>query len=319
MKAILKKIKDGFDLKKQADELGLKVWQTPSFLFLLMAIVIVTAMTGVYFISQLYDDPSVLVVSESLVVIILLTIGNSIISDVETIARTNKMRSEFVSIASHQLKTPLSEISWEVELLVSKNSEGLKEKQMELISNIAKSNNRMKKLVNDLLDVSRIEQGRLILVRDRFDIVKVAKEIVDESRILASAKGAEIKVKAENKIAEIIGDKRRIGVVIENLVSNAIKYIGAHGKIEVGLSGSESGVIVWVKDNGIGIPSKQQSQVFQKFFRAENTARYQTDGTGLGLYIAKNVVEQAGGRIWFVSDEGRGTSFFFSLPPTESV
>jgi signal transduction histidine kinase len=319
MGKVFKKIKDGFDLKKQADELGLRVWQTPSFLFLLMGIVIVAAMTGVFFISQLYDDPAILVISESLVVMVLLTIGNSIIGDIEMMAKTNKMRSEFVSIASHQLKTPLSEISWEVELLLSKNNKGLNEKQLALISNIFRANNRMKKLVNDLLDVSRIEQGKLILVKEKFDIVKVARDVAEESKILASIKGAEIKVKAGNKIAEIIGDKRRIGVVIENLVSNAVKYIGAHGKIEVGLANRENGIIIWVKDNGIGIPKNQQGKVFQKFFRAENTARYQTDGTGLGLYIAKNVVEQAGGKIWFVSEEGSGANFFFTLPTAENV
>jgi len=319
MEEILRKIRDGFDLRKQADELGLKVWQTPSFLFLLMGIIIVAAMAGVYFISQRYNDPTVLIVSESLVVIILLTIGNSIIGDLEMMAKTNKMRSEFVSIASHQLKTPLSEISWEVELLISKNSQGLSEKQLALIGNIVKSNNHMKKLVNDLLDVSRIEQGRLTLVKEKFDILETIREVVEESRILVSVKGAEIKIKAENKIYEILGDKRRMGVVIDNLVSNAIKYIGSHGKIEVGLSDGKGELLVWVKDNGIGIPDNQKSKVFQKFFRAENTARYQTEGTGLGLYIAKNIVDQTGGKMWFVSKEEKGTTFFFSIPVIKKV
>lgn len=314
MIAILEKIRDGFDLKKQADELGLKIWQTPSFLFLLMGVVIVSAMTGVYFISQFYDDPAILVISESLVVVVLLTIGNSIIGDVERMAKTNKMRSEFVSIASHQLKTPLSEISWEVELLVSKNIQGLNQKQRVIIDNILRANNRMKKLVNDLLDVSRIEQGKLILVKEKFDVLEVIQEAVANSKIFALASGAKIKIKAENKVTEIIGDKRRIGVVVENLVSNAVKYIGAHGKIEIGLTDNENEVLVWIKDNGIGIPANQHKKVFQKFFRAENTSRYQTDGTGLGLYIAKNVVEQAGGKMWFISEEGKGTEFFFSLP-----
>ena len=119
MGSLKQKIINEFNLKKQADDLGIKVWQTPSFLFIVMGVIIVAAMTGVYVISKHYDSIEVLVLSESIVVALLFTIGNFIIKSVEEVAKSNKMKSEFVSIASHQLKTPISEMKWEIELLLS--------------------------------------------------------------------------------------------------------------------------------------------------------------------------------------------------------
>src|SRR4030066_1361443 len=123
------KIVNDLNFKKQAKELGISVWKTPSFLFLLMGIIIIVSMTAVYYISNFYESPEVLVIAESIVVITIFSIGNSVISEVERIARLNKMKSEFVSVASHQLRTPLSAIRWETELLLSKFGKGLSEKQ----------------------------------------------------------------------------------------------------------------------------------------------------------------------------------------------
>lgn len=313
MKKLTQEFLDGFNLQKQARELDLKVWQTPSFMFMLMGLIIILTMTIVYFVSRRYNDPQVLIIAETLVVIVLLTIGNSVIQNIEQMAKINKMKSEFISIASHQLKTPLSQISWEVELLVSKNSAGLNAKQVSLINNIEKANNELKRLVNDLLDVSRIDQGRLVLVKENFSIVETIQEIVDEYKFLAKAKGTAVSVKLDNFATEIFGDRRRIGVAIGNLVSNSIKYIGKNGKIEIGTIKEDGSLLAWVKDNGVGIPESQHHKIFQKFFRSDNVAKYETDGTGLGLYISKNIIEQSGGKIWFESKEGEGTTFYFTL------
>lgn len=318
MKKFTQQFLDGFDLKKQARELDVKMWQTPSFMFLLMGIIIILTMTIVYFVSRRYDDPQVLIIAETLVVIVLLTIGNSIIQNIEQMARINKMKSEFISVASHQLKTPLSQISWEVELLISKNKAGLNSKHLALVNNINKSNNELKRLVNDLLDVSRIDQGRLVLIKEKFDISKLIKEIVDEYRFLAKAKGAAVDVKIDNFATEIFGDRRRIRVAISNLISNSIKYIGKNGKIEIGTIKEGENLLAWVKDNGVGIPESQHHKIFQKFFRSDNVAKYETDGTGLGLYISKNIIELSGGKIWFESKEGEGTTFYFTLAPVKN-
>ena len=305
---------DGLNIKKEAEELGVPIWQSPSFLFAMMGLFIIMAITVVFFISRFYDSPEILVASESAIVAVVLSVGNIIIKSVEQMARANKMKSEFVTIASHQLKTPLSEINWELELLLSKNNVGLTEKQLEIIHTIEKSHQTMMRLVNDLLDVARIDQGRFVLSKEKINLSSLVDEVIEGHRILAKASNVEINVEKTDALPEIIGDKRRIGIVIDNLVSNAIKYIQKKGFVEIRVDSDGNNISVYVKDNGIGIPDKEQDKIFQKFFRSNNAAKYQTGGTGLGLYISKNIIEQSGGELNFKSIEGIGTDFWFSLP-----
>ncbi len=314
MRKIFKNFVNDLDIRKQAEELGVPFWQAPSFLFILMGLIIIIVMTAVYFLSRAYDYPEILILSEAGIVAILFTIGNFIIQSVEQLAKINKMKSEFVSIASHQLKTPLAEISWEIELFLSKNLEGLNEKQRDLISRIEKSNIKMTRLVNDLLDATRIEQGKLLLVKEKVNVLKLVDQVVQNNKIIAQANNVQIKVKKPENLPEVLIDKRRVGVVLDNLISNAIKYIRKKGLVRISFNQIGKDIIFSVEDNGVGIPSEQQSNIFEKFFRGSNVTRYQISGTGLGLYIAKNIVEQSGGRIWFKSAPEAGSTFYFSLP-----
>ncbi len=308
------KIVNDLNFKKQAKELGISVWKTPSFLFLLMGIITVVAMTSVYYVSSFSDSPEALVIAESIVVVTIFSIGNSIISEVDRIARLNKMKSEFVSVASHQLRTPLSAIRWETELLMTKLGKGLDEKQKNGIEAINLLAIRMTRLVSDLLDVARIDQGRLILKKSCFDLEKVVQETVHSLILLAKGKNINIVFKNNSTPVIVVGDVEKLRLAIENLISNAIKYTDGRGKVEVSVRKKNGFVIFSSKDNGVGIPEEQQSQVFNKFFRSDNAVKYQTEGTGLGLYIAKNIIEQSGGKIWFRSREGVGSIFSFSLP-----
>lgn len=310
----LRSIVNRFNIKKEAEDLGTTVWRTPSFLFIIMGVFIVMVMIIVYFISRFYNSPEVLIISESAVVVVILSIGNIIIQSIEQISKANKMKSEFVTIASHQLKTPLSQMNWELEILLGKHKDGLNDKQLELINTIGQSHKTMTRLVNDLLDVARIEQGRLVLNMEKIDFSKILDEVIDDNKILASARNVEINVVKPEKIPEIFGDRKRIRVVLDNLVSNATKYIEKKGFVEIKVETNEKNINVYIKDNGVGIPDNQQDKVFQKFFRSNNAVRYQTEGTGLGLYISKNIVEQLGGKMWFKSIEGVGSDFCFSLP-----
>ena len=308
------RVSDEFNLVKQADELGVRVWQTPSFLFIIMGLVIIAAMTGVYFISENYDSPNVLAIGECSVVALLFTIGNFIIRTVEEIAKANKMKTEFVSIASHQLKTPIAEINWEIELLLSKFSSGLSASQSEIVGEISHSSEKMGRLVNDLLDVARIDQGQLALNKEAIDICTLVHEAAETHKKTAKLASVELRDSCPVSPVEVIVDKRRILVAFDNLVSNAIKYIDGRGVVEIFLEEKDGLVQVCVRDNGVGIPKSEQTKIAQKFFRSNNSIRNKTDGTGLGLYIAKNIIEQSGGEFWFKSAENVGSEFYFTLP-----
>lgn len=310
---------DEFNLKKQADELGLSVWQTPSFLFIVMGVIIVAAMTGIYIVSTNYDSPEIVIVSESLVVILLFTVGNSIIKIVEEVAKANKMKTEFVSIASHQLKTPISELKWETELLIAKFGEGLSSKQAEIIKEIAHSGEKMGRLVNDLLDVARIDQGQLALAKEKINFCELVNDAVGAQETFAKTKNVELSTSCNVERMDVFVDKRRFSVVLDNLLSNAIKYIDGSGKVEIFVESNDGMAQVCVRDNGVGVPVKDQDNIFKKFFRSNNSIKNETDGTGLGLYIAKNIVEQSGGKLWFKSIENVGSEFYFSIPIIKEV
>ncbi|MFZ2188880.1 MAG: HAMP domain-containing sensor histidine kinase [Candidatus Moraniibacteriota bacterium] len=303
------------NLKKQARDLGVKLWQTPGFLFIILGVLSVVVMTATFYISKNYDSPEMLVVAECIVVIVILSIGNFVISLIEQMIRLNRMKSEFVSVASHQLRTPLSAIRWETELLLSKfRKESVSTKQRQSIENINTLSGKMTKLVNDLLDVARIDQGRLIIKKVPVDIVKIIEEAVSGTNAIIRIKNIEVVFRDKKRVPLVFGDPEKLRMVVENLLNNSIKYTTNHGKIEIKLLKKGDFVIFSVKDNGVGIPLEQHGRVFDKFFRSDNVVKYQTEGTGLGLYIAKNIIEQLNGKIWFDSVENLGSIFSFSVP-----
>jgi len=303
------------NLKKQARDLGVKFWQTPGFLFIILGFLTIVIMSATYYISRNYDSPEMLITVESLVVVLILVVGNSVISLVEQIIKLNRMKSEFVSVASHQLRTPLSAIRWEAELLLSKfRKEKIGSKQRQSIENINILSGKMTRLVNDLLDVARIDQGWLIIKKMPVNIVAIVEESIAGINAIIRIRHIEVIFKNEKKIPLVFGDPEKLRMVIENLLNNSIKYTANHGKIEIKLVKKSDFVIFSIKDNGVGIPAEQHSRVFDKFFRSDNVVKYQTEGTGLGLYIAKNIIEQLTGKIWFDSVEGLGSIFSFSVP-----
>lgn len=225
----------------------------------------------------------------------------------------DQMKSEFVSVASHQLRTPLTGIKWFAELLMKTK---INKDAKDYVKQISISNERMVRLVDDLLNVSRIETGRKfdIVLKDT-DLVPLVKGVIDEQKSSADERHVTISC-ATDAPKELIMhvDELKMRQAVQNLISNAIKYSKENGNIVVGCEHKPDEIVFSVKDNGIGIPKKQQGQIFNKFFRAENVFTVHTDGTGLGLYIVKAIVEAHGGKVWFESEENVGTTFYFSLP-----
>lgn len=225
----------------------------------------------------------------------------------------DKMKTEFISLASHQLRTPLSAIKWFIELLQEELGNFTGE-QKEIVENINVSTKRMIELVNTLLNISRIESGRLIVNPRPTDVAVLVTEAIKEVIIRANQKGLEIQTNFLENIPSVSIDPRLIREVYLNLLTNAIKYTPKGGKIIVSLYIDDKYLVSSVEDSGLGITEKDKPKIFQKFFRADNAQKIETDGTGLGLYLAKSIVESSLGEIWFESEENKGSKFYFTLP-----
>src|SRR3989338_3095986 len=237
--------------------------------------------------------------------------------DVSREREIDKMKSEFVSLASHQLKTPLTGIKWFTELLSQEKNTNLTEEQKDFIKQIYISNERLIQLVSDLLDVSHIDTGRKFdIVLEIDDIVKIFNNVLEDKDHLIKEKRIKfIKcVNTPDRLDSLV-DSKKIRQVFNSIVDNAIKYSNIGGVVEMGCDRSQKGKIIFsIKDNGIGIPKDVQKNLFNKFVRADNAIISEADGTGLGLYIAKAIIKAHGGEIWFESKLGKGSTFYFSLP-----
>ena len=236
-----------------------------------------------------------------------------IIHDVTKEKLIEKMKTEFVSVAAHQLRTPLSAIKWTIRMILDGDAGEINEEQRELLEQTYISNERMIRLINDLLDVSRIEEGRLLYDQEDTRIEDVLDSVIEASQEMLRNKNMVLEVN-KKETPKVRIDKEKIGVVIQNLLENAIKYTEQGGKIKITLDNDEKNVIFKIEDSGVGIPKSQQDRIFTKFFRAENVTRMETNGTGLGLYTTKNIVQAHKGQIWFESEENKGTTFYFTIP-----
>ncbi|MBI4049279.1 MAG: HAMP domain-containing histidine kinase [Candidatus Doudnabacteria bacterium] len=225
-----------------------------------------------------------------------------------------RLQSDFITLTSHQLRTPLSGVKWLLELLQSDGT-NLNKKQKDLLQKIYSSNERMIALVNDLLEVSRIEAGESKLYLQPTDLAPIIRGLLKEKEDQIKKKRIKVALIVEQEPLPLVRtEPNKIRQALGNLVSNAISYTPESGSVSIALSVQDGTILVSIKDTGVGIPKEEQKQVFTKFFRGTNILNFETNGTGLGLYITKAFVEASGGRIWFRSEENKGTTFYFTLP-----
>ncbi|MCD4761656.1 PAS domain-containing sensor histidine kinase, partial [bacterium] len=238
-----------------------------------------------------------------------------IIHDITHIKEIDAMKTEFVSVASHQLRTPLTAIKLFTEMMLKGDVGKLKKEQEEYLTNIYQSTERMVRLVNDLLSLSRLESGRLRIDPKPTDLNIFIESIINEVKPVAKVKGVKINFFPGEKMPKIKIDPVLIRQVVHNLVTNSVRYSSDNkGIVEINTRRGNKEYMITIKDNGIGIPDKLKPRIFEKFYRADNAVKTNTEGTGLGLYVARLIVENSGGKIWFESKEGEGTTFFVTLP-----
>jgi len=236
----------------------------------------------------------------------------------EQLMELDKAKDEFISMASHQLRTPLTAIKGYLSMLLEGDAGDIKVSQYDFINEAYSGANRMVGLINDLLNVSRMETGRFFLEPKELDIERVVDEEVKQLTNAAKAKGLYLKVEKKGKVPHIWADETKIRQVIMNFMDNAIYYTN-NGGVTVVLRHDKENFYYEVHDTGIGVPRAQVEHLFEKFFRADNARTARPDGTGLGIYLAKRVVEDHGGEIIFDSVEGKGSMFGFKFPLKKRV
>ncbi len=237
------------------------------------------------------------------------------LQDVTHEREVSQMKSDFVSFVTHQLRTPLAGIKWMLELTAQ--APDMPEEPASYVQDAREAADRLIGLVNDLLDASRLESGTLRVQPAPTSLADVTRSVLDELAGLVHGRDHRLTVVGAETAPGVLAEPQLLRQVILNLMSNAIKYTPPGGMLTVRL-GREAGAARWaVTDTGVGIPKPAQARLFEKFFRADNALTIETEGTGLGLYLVRLIIEKLGGRVWCESEEGRGATFLFTLPLCE--
>ncbi len=233
-----------------------------------------------------------------------------------------KSKTEFITIAAHQLRTPLTGIKWTFEELLKGDLGPLNDSQKELLAKGGVASQILIDTVNDLLDVSKIEEAKFGYNFTKINLIESIEQILVSFQEIAKQHKINLYFeKPKEEIPLITADLEKFGLVIQNLVNNAIKYNVENGEVVVGIKKipDQPFILISVKDTGVGIPVQELEKLFSKFFRASNVLKFEPEGLGLGLYIVKNIVQRHGGKIWVESEINRGTTLYFTLPTDETL
>jgi PAS domain S-box-containing protein len=246
-------------------------------------------------------------------------VAYAVARDVTERKRIEEMKNDFISVVSHELRTPLTSIRGSLGLLAAGVVGALPERAKNLVEIAAKNSERLVRLINDMLDIEKIESGKIGFRYLPGEMMPLVEQAVSANRAFAGELGVELAVVASLPGARCWVDADRIVQVLTNLLSNAAKFAPRGSTVEVAVERRDGDVIVGVADRGAGIPPEFEARVFDKFAQADTTSTRQKEGTGLGLAISKAIIERHGGRIWFESTREAGTTFFFALPEWQTT
>lgn len=237
----------------------------------------------------------------------------------EKLQQLDRMKSEFVALVTHQLRTPLSGIKWSLSMLLGGEMGALTPEQKTYLLKTYESNERMIDLINDLLQADRLESGMMRFSFQPTQLLDLIDNILIEVSPLAEHKKIRLTYSSREEVPTLSIDPQNMRVVLQNLLENAIKYTPTGGDVTIGVHNKGRCVEISVKDSGIGIPLKDQKSIFQRFYRAPNAVLTETVGSGLGLYIVKNIIDHHRGTITFTSEPDKGTMFSITLPVSERL
>ena len=309
------KFLDDINFVARCRKYNIGLWQCPNFLFVLMGLVTIAVMFGTYFVSEHFYDEAVTIVSVSVSAVLIMVIGYSVVRSTEKLALANIIKTEFISILSHQLCGPLSVIKWNLEVLKEDlRGHDFFSKHKVFLRNIEDADEKMLKMVSQLLEVVRIDQRRSTFEMADVRIEDIIEEAVADLKGACEEMNVEIEFQYDKNLPLVQADSRKMRVILDNLIGNAIKYSNRGGKVEVFAGKENNKIILKIADRGVGIPRYQHDRIFEKFFRSNNSSRYRTEGVGIGLYLVKAIIKHFGGEVWFESKEGEGSTFFVSLP-----
>jgi len=241
----------------------------------------------------------------------------TLLQDVTRFKNLDRMKSEFIATVSHELRTPLTSINMAVDIMSQEVLGKINESQRDMLATAKDDCERLTKLVKELLDMSRLESGKYELKRERINLRSLVEEALKPLRLQFREKGIRLETEIPADTAEVPGDQRQLSWVVANLVSNALRYTPADGTVTVHSDLLSDSVRVSVKDSGRGIPPDAVEVIFDKFVQIKQSTDATPGSVGLGLAIAKEVVEAHGGKIWVESSVGRGSTFFFTIPRSE--
>jgi len=232
----------------------------------------------------------------------------------EAEAEIDRKNKEFISVATHEIRAPMTAIIGSLSMVIDDGMGAMDETAKMLTTQAYKGTTRLRDLVNELLDIARLESGRATYNLESLDLNKEIAEMVELQRTTANEKGITVLYQPDPNSTVVTADKTKLEIVLTNFISNGIKYNRPAGSVTVSQETKGDKVEITIRDTGLGIPEDQQAKMFQKFFRVEHEDRANVQGTGLGMYVTKQFIEGMGGRLWFESVHGEGTAFHFTLP-----
>lgn len=236
--------------------------------------------------------------------------------------RFNQMKEEFLSVASHELRTPLSVITGFSEILVREKLGTLNDEQKRRVRKILLQSQRLNRIVDELLDLSRIRSGKVDVKKEIFDLVPVLKSCLDDHQVVCEQQNIVLEDKLPDVLPDVSGDLERVTQVVVNLLNNAIKYTGSGGRVSLtALEDKTKGEVkIVVSDSGIGMTPEDVARVFEEFYRSNDPNARKFSGSGLGLAIVKQLVEAQGGAVGVASDGlGKGSRFYFTIPSAKQT